>query len=59
MTRFPVVELQTPFYEPPTIEVASRWRALAPPEFRFCLKAWQLIGAFSGQPDISPVEVTR
>jgi uncharacterized protein YecE (DUF72 family) len=43
VTRFPVVELQTPFYEPPTIAVASRWRALAPPEFQFCLKAWQLI----------------
>ena len=40
---FPTIELQTTFYEPPSITVARRWRAEAPPEFRFCMKAWQLI----------------
>lgn len=40
---FRTVELQSTFYEPPSPQVATRWRAQAPAEFRFCLKAWQLI----------------
>jgi uncharacterized protein YecE (DUF72 family) len=40
---FPVIELQSTFYELPSLALASRWRALAPPEFNFNLKAWQLI----------------
>jgi uncharacterized protein YecE (DUF72 family) len=40
---FTTIELQTTFYQPPSIIVARRWRAEAPPEFRFCMKAWQLI----------------
>jgi uncharacterized protein YecE (DUF72 family) len=43
VTNFPTVELQTTFYQPPTSAVAKRWRSHAPPEFRFCIKAWQLI----------------
>jgi len=41
--RFPVVEVQATFYKPPRLETALRWRAEAPPEFEFTLKAWQLI----------------
>lgn len=41
--QFPVVELQDPFYEMPSRALAAKWKAEAPPEFRFCLKAWQLI----------------
>jgi uncharacterized protein YecE (DUF72 family) len=40
---FPTIELQTTFYQPPADAVAKRWRSQAPPGFRFCLKAWQLI----------------
>ncbi len=40
---FTTIELQTTFYDPPSVTVARRWRAEAPPEFRFCMKAWQLI----------------
>lgn len=40
---FPVVEVQQTFYEPPEPETAARWRARAPPDFEFTLKAWQLI----------------
>jgi uncharacterized protein YecE (DUF72 family) len=43
ITHFPVIELQTTFYQPPATAVAKRWRSQAPPEFRFCMKAWQLI----------------
>ncbi len=41
--HFPVVELQTTFYQPPSPELAEKWRSQAPPEFIFSLKAWQLI----------------
>ena len=40
---FSAIELQTTFYQPPAPVVARRWKALAPPGFRFCMKAWQLI----------------
>ena len=38
-----MVELQDPFYEMPSPALAAKWRAEAPPQFRFCLKAWQMI----------------
>jgi uncharacterized protein YecE (DUF72 family) len=41
--HFRTIELQTTFYQPPAINVAKRWRAAAPPDFQFCMKAWQLI----------------
>ncbi len=41
--HFPVVEVQSTFYEPPSLALASKWRAAAPADFRFCVKAWQLI----------------
>ncbi|HEX8635583.1 MAG TPA: DUF72 domain-containing protein [Pyrinomonadaceae bacterium] len=41
--RFGVVEVQQTFYQPPQVKTLERWRADAPPEFEFTLKAWQLI----------------
>jgi uncharacterized protein YecE (DUF72 family) len=41
--EFPVVELQDTFYQPPSLELAQKWRREAPADFRFSLKAWQLI----------------
>ena len=43
VTDFPTIELQTTFYQPPAIGVAKRWKTVAPADFRFCMKAWQLI----------------
>jgi uncharacterized protein YecE (DUF72 family) len=43
VTNFPTIELQTTFYQPPSTAVAKRWKVQAPPEFRFCMKAWQLV----------------
>lgn len=43
ISQFPVIEIQSTFYDPPTLKVAARWRAISPPDFEFCLKAWQLI----------------
>ncbi|MGB8510535.1 MAG: DUF72 domain-containing protein, partial [Pyrinomonadaceae bacterium] len=40
---FSVVEVQHTFYQPPRIETLLRWRAEAPKNFEFTIKAWQLI----------------
>jgi uncharacterized protein YecE (DUF72 family) len=40
---FPVVELQSTFYNLPEIRTAERWRQQAPSGFAFCMKAWQVI----------------
>jgi uncharacterized protein YecE (DUF72 family) len=42
-SQFPVIEIQSTFYDPPASKVAARWRTFAPAEFEFCIKAWQLI----------------
>jgi uncharacterized protein YecE (DUF72 family) len=41
--QFRTIELQSTFYQPPTLDLAEKWRRDAPQDFRFCLKAWQLI----------------
>jgi uncharacterized protein YecE (DUF72 family) len=41
--RFPVVEVQETFYQPPRIATLRRWRAAVPEDFEFTLKAWQVI----------------
>lgn len=41
--RFPVVEVQQTFYDPPSDAVLTRWRADAPDGFEFTMKAWQVI----------------
>jgi uncharacterized protein YecE (DUF72 family) len=41
--RFPVVEVQQTFYQPPAMGTLARWRNTMPPAFEFTLKAWQLI----------------
>jgi uncharacterized protein YecE (DUF72 family) len=47
---FPVVEIQHTFYHPPEIETLEKWRAEAPPDFEFTLKAWQLITHEASSP---------
>ena len=39
----PVVEIQHTFYHPPEIRTLEKWRAEAPDDFEFTLKAWQMI----------------
>ena len=41
--QFPVVEVQQTFYDPPPMATIEKWRAQAPPEFEFTMKAWQVI----------------
>lgn len=62
-SQFPVIEIQSTFYDPPALKVASRWRAVAPPEFEFCIKAWQLITHAPSSPTYrrlrKPVDAER
>ena len=41
--KFNVVEVQQTFYDPPPDETLERWRADAPADFEFTMKAWQVI----------------
>lgn len=40
---FAILEVQQTFYQPPMVSTAEKWRAKAPKEFTFTLKAWQLL----------------
>ena len=50
VARFPLVEVQNTFYEPPADALLRRWRAQVPAGFEFTLKAWQLVTHESGSP---------
>ncbi len=47
---FPLVEVQQTFYQPPQVQTGARWRADAPPDFEFTVKAWQLITHDASSP---------
>jgi uncharacterized protein YecE (DUF72 family) len=49
-SQFPVIEIQSTFYDPPASKVAARWRTNAPAEFGFCIKAWRLITHSPSRP---------
>jgi uncharacterized protein YecE (DUF72 family) len=48
--RFPVVEVQHTFYEPPSDVVLRRWRTQVPASFEFTIKAWQIVTHESNSP---------
>jgi uncharacterized protein YecE (DUF72 family) len=49
--KFPVVEIQSIFYQPPArIKTVERWRKEAPQQGEFAIKAWQLITHPSSSP---------
>ena len=41
--KFPVVEVQQTFYDPPALATIDKWRNQAPADFEFTMKAWQVI----------------
>lgn len=47
---FAILEVQQTFYQPPQVITAQRWRARAPADFVFTIKAWQLITHLAGSP---------
>ena len=50
MKKFSLVEVQRTFYKLPMIKTAERWRAEAPRDFGFAVKAWQAITHLSTSP---------
>ncbi len=50
VASLPVVEIQHTFYDPPQIKTLEKWRADAPDDFEFTLKAWQMITHESSSP---------
>jgi uncharacterized protein YecE (DUF72 family) len=48
--RFPLVEVQHTFYEPPADALLEKWRLDAPGRFEFTIKAWQLVTHESASP---------
>src|SRR3954449_6843078 len=60
--HFPVVEVQSTFYEPASDAVMQRWLATTAPSLEYTMKVWQLvthpppvrpIAASSGRPILS------
>jgi uncharacterized protein YecE (DUF72 family) len=41
--RFPVVEVQSTFYEPPRDAVMMKWKATTGPSLEYTMKVWQLV----------------
>jgi uncharacterized protein YecE (DUF72 family) len=48
--RFPLVEVQQTFYDPPADALLRRWRAGVPPSFEFTIKAWQVVTHDASSP---------
>src|SRR3954469_3584659 len=48
--EYGLVEVQQTFYEPPRDATMRRWRAEAPSDFEFTIKAWQLITHDASSP---------
>lgn len=48
--EYRLVEVQQTFYEPPRDGTMRRWRALAPGDFEFTIKAWQLVTHDASSP---------
>ena len=48
--HFPVVEVQSTFYEPPTDAVLEKWRDTTGPALEYTVKVWQLVTHASNSP---------
>jgi uncharacterized protein YecE (DUF72 family) len=56
--EYAVVEVQQTFYEPPRDETMRRWRASAPSDFEFTIKAWQLVTHDASSPTYRRLRTT-
>lgn len=52
-SRLKTVEINSAFYNLPLLSTAERWRAEAPEDFEFSLKAWQIITHPASSPTYS------
>jgi len=48
--RFPVVEVQNTFYEPPGDDVLAKWKTATGPALEYTMKVWQLVTHAIGSP---------
>ncbi len=48
--HFPVVEVQSTFYEPPRDAVMAKWRESTGPDLEYTMKVWQLVTHAAGSP---------
>lgn len=53
-SRFPMVEVNASFYALPTIETVAAWAERTPPDFRFHVKAHQVISGHPSDPGRLP-----
>ena len=53
-SRFPMVEVNATFYALPTIETVAAWAERTPPDFRFHVKAHQVISGHPSDPGRLP-----
>lgn len=49
-SRFPVVEIQSTFYEPPDDARLQRWRQATGPSLEYTMKVWQLVTHGASSP---------
>lgn len=49
-SRFPVVEIQRTFYEPPSDARLQRWRQATAPSLEYTMKVWQLVTHSASSP---------
>lgn len=55
--KFDLVEVQNTFYKPPKLDTAKKWKELAPKNFEFAIKAWQLITHLPSSPTYKKVGI--
>ncbi|AYN43874.1 DUF72 domain-containing protein [Streptomyces dangxiongensis] len=56
-TRFPVVEVDSPYYALPTARTTTLWAERTPPGFRFDVKAFSLLTGHSTRPAALPADL--
>lgn len=49
---FDIIEVNSSFYTPPSLEMTKNWKSRVNDSFRFCLKVWQNISHQSNNPQL-------
>lgn len=56
--KMELLEVQKTFYKPPLTQTVERWRRMAPSEFEFTVKAWQVITHPASSPTYRKARIT-
>jgi uncharacterized protein YecE (DUF72 family) len=54
--KYPIIEVEQTFYDPPRVFTAEKWRREAPARFEFAVRAWQLITHPASSPDYRRIQ---